>query len=259
MTATHCGFIYEQPKQEDFVFGDASIDAPVLQPDGNWTAYLPKTELQNLNLIETYACASFGTLNCIEILLRRLYNFEDNFSDRYLAKISGTQYIRGNSPHTVAEIIRHNGAIDEHSWPFTADVTTFERFYTTPPAVLADEAKRFNEHYTLRHDYVPNDPTSMMEALKYSPLGMSVYGWTKLENGLYAAGNGADTHWVCVYGYEKDIHWKVFDSYDNTFKMVEWKHRPLTVKRYHIELAPQTISWLEQAIQKLKAFLASFK
>lgn len=246
------GFKYEEPKQEDYIFGDANLKATVLQQDGQWDAYLPQDEFQHPYNFETYACASFATLNAIEILLRRLYNFKDNFSDRYLAKVSGTEVTRGNSPHKVAETIRKQGIIDEYEWPFLREIDTFEKFYATPPSTFIVSAERFLYHYDFYHDYVPNDPMSMMEALRYSPLGMSVFGWNMGPDGLYQAGNGADNHFVCVYGYEEEKYWKVFDTYDSTHKMVEWKHKPLTVKRYHIDLAPATRTWLEKITKLLK-------
>lgn len=250
------GFIYEQPKQEDYIFGDASISAPILQPDGQWDKYLPADELQYLYGVEPYACATFGTLNAIEILANRLFGFIENRSDRWTAKKTNTEKTRGNSPQVVAEHIRKNGTIDEYQWPILPAINTFELWYSEPPAKLDRDARTFLDQYTFKHDYVPNDPTSMKEALKYSPIGMSVYGWNMGTDGIYQAGNGIDNHWVVCYGYLDGKVWKVFDSYDNTHKLVEWKHQPLTVKRYYLELAPATITWLDKISQLLKEALA---
>lgn len=248
------GFIYEEPKQEDYLFGDASIDAPVLQPDGQWDAFLPSPEYQNLNGVEPYACATFTTTNCVEILLNRVYAFKDNYSDRFLAKMSGTAEKHGNSPHVVAETLRHMGDVDEYVWPFTSGIDTFEKYYSAIPNTVTDKALVFTDHYDFRHDYVPNDQVSMMEALKYSPLGMSVFGWNLGSDGIYQAGRGMDNHFVTVYGYEDGKYWKVFDSYDNEIKKLAWDHRPLTVKRYHIELSTQTKTWFSEALKKIRAF-----
>ncbi len=236
------GLILPPIAPEDFVFGDQNIVTPPLQPDGQWVDYLPPDEFQNMNGIETFACASFGTLNALEILLRRVDGSQIKYADRYLAKISGTQYAKGNSPQTVAEILRNQGAIEESLWPFGPDITTFQLFYATPPAELNVTAKQFNYSYLFNHDYVPNDPQSMKLALTFSPIAMSVSAWTLLPNGLYAAGDGInDNHWVACYGYEDGVSWHVFDSYDSTHKKVEWAHKPVQVKRYSIQVIPPPV------------------
>lgn len=249
------GFIKPEVQPQDYIFGDAQIDAPLLQPTGQWDEFLPTPETQNTQGFEPYACASFGTDNCIEVLLKRKFNFNENYSDRYLAKMTGTDKLHGNDPHKVAEFLRHSGNVSEYEWPML-NITSFDDYYRTPPANLAVSAKTFTDHYELKHDYVPNDPKSMMNALRYSPLGISVYAWTQLDNGLYAAGDErSQNHWVMCYGYEEGKAWHIFDSYDNTHKKLEWKHRPAVVKRYHIELAPQTISWLKAIFNALSAWL----
>src|SRR3990167_9214558 len=95
------GFIRDDIKPEDYVFGSGQLAGEVLQLNGDWSDFLPPEELQNLNGVEPYACASFGTLNALEMLLRRVLGQVDNFSDRYLAYVSGTKEKKGNSPHLV--------------------------------------------------------------------------------------------------------------------------------------------------------------
>jgi hypothetical protein len=252
------GFIYEPPKDEDWVFGASSqIPGEVLQPDGQWDKYLPEVELQNRGF-EPYACATFGTLNAIEIILKRKYGFTDNYSDRYVAQKTGTAQKKGNDPQLIAEFIRKNGDVDESVWPYTN--TSFEEYYADPPVSLAPKAKTFTDHYVFTHDIVPSDPKSMKEALKYSPLGISVFGWIYDEDtDLYTKGEGSDNHWCLCYGHEDGKYWKVYDTYDNGLKKVEWAHKPMLVKRYHIDLAPQTVSFLDAAVRALNAFLAWFK
>lgn len=251
------GFIHPEIQPSDYIFGDAQIDAPILQADGQWDSYLPDFELQNIGF-ETYACASFGSLNCIETLLKRKFNFNDNYSDRYIAKLTGTDKLHGNDPQKIAEFIRKNGDVLEYEWPML-NVTTFDDYYRTPPAPLAPSALTFTNHYTFLHDYVPTDPKSLMNALRYSPVGFSVYAWQQIGDDLYAAAPDeiSQNHWTMLYGYSEGLYWKVFDSYDNSHKKVEWSHRPAFAKRYHIDLAPQTVSLLQALLMALKGALAS--
>ena len=84
------GFISE-PKGTDFIFGAGKIPEVVLQPNGDWTDFLTTKEFQAPYNFETYACVTFTILNCIEILIKRQYGIEKNYSDRFLAIVSGTK------------------------------------------------------------------------------------------------------------------------------------------------------------------------
>ena len=231
------GFIRDEIKPEDYVFGSGQLAGEVLQPNGNWTNYLPPGELQNLHGVEPYACVSFGTLNALEILLRRVLGQVDNFSDRYLAFISGTKGKTGNSPHAVAEILRKAGDVRQLDWDFSPDINTYDKFYETPPSYLVVFAERFLDEYDFKHDFVPNTPTAMKEALKYSPLGFSVSAWYKDGEGFYYNAGQPNNHWVVCYGYEEGKYWKIFDSYSNdgtNLKKVRWDSLPEACKRYSI-------------------------
>lgn len=247
------GFLQETIKAADYIFGDGSITTDILQADHNWLPFLPPDDLQARNGFEVYDCASMATKHCIQTLLKQKYGFNDDYSARYVAKMTGTDTQHGNSPQTIAEFIRHSGIPDEYEWPYAA--TSFEDFYRVPPTVLATSAASFDTRYTFTHDYVQNNPESIKTALLSSPLGFSVYGWNVLPSGLYAAGNGQDQHFVELYDYVEGQYWCVFDTYDFTHKKVEWAHRPVTIKRYSISISPVTISWLQKAIQVLQAYL----
>src|SRR3990167_4962175 len=94
------GLIIEKPQKEDYIFGASPLPYEELQPDGDWTSFLPYKEIQNLNGIEPYACVSFTILNCVEILIKRKYGKDTNWADRFLAANSGTKE-GGNSPNVV--------------------------------------------------------------------------------------------------------------------------------------------------------------
>lgn len=231
------GYIKDTILPEHYIFGAAQIQAPVLQPGGQWDAYLPPDEFQDLNGIEPYACASFGTLNCIETLRRRLFLADDAYSDRYTAKVSGTDVLKGNSPHTVAEYIRKVGTVLEATWPFDQTIDTFAKFYAKLPTSLATVASLFNTEHLFQHDWVPTAPASLKEALKYSPLGISVYAWMLAPTGsLFVKPPGTtDNHFVMLYGYVDGQYWKIFDSYNNSHKRLAWNFGFEMAKRYHIE------------------------
>ena len=70
------GLNIEEIKIEDdhYVLGAQSLQGEILQPDGQWDNFLPAEERQANDKFDTYSCTSFGTLNALEMLERRVYN-----------------------------------------------------------------------------------------------------------------------------------------------------------------------------------------
>lgn len=254
------GLILEPIQPEDYIFGDRKLGDSPINPSAQWDGWLPDIEIQNLNGIEPFACASFGTLNCVEILSRFEYGATTNYSDRFLATVSGTAEQHGNSPHRVAETLRINGCVDEKELPFDSTINTFEKFYAPIAKKLYTLALGTFAEWEFGHSFVPADATAVKNALRYSPLGFSVYAWMIDENGLYYRPQGeVDGHWVCCYGYEDGKYWKVLDTYtDGTgqaLKKVRWDALPQQCKRYtlHRQVVSQSaftkfIYWLRLAL-----------
>src|SRR3990167_59139 len=228
------GYIKDSITKDDYILGGISkIPKEVLVPDGQWDNYLPTEEFQNIQGIETSACATFHTLNPVEILIKRLYNKDENFSDRFLAWNSGTS-TQGNSPHTVSEYLRKGGVPYQMQWPNFDNVDSFEEFYKTPPAKLIEKARDFLNNYSFSHEWVNTDTESLKNALQYSPLGASVQAWEE-KDGYNIRTQPKDNHWVVIYGYKDKEYWKVFDSYENTHKKLVWNYGFGMCKRYHIQ------------------------
>lgn len=68
------GLIIEPTEIDHYVFGGSSVQQDILQADGQWDNFLPDKEIQNRNGIDVYNCTAFGTVNCIEILMKKIYN-----------------------------------------------------------------------------------------------------------------------------------------------------------------------------------------
>jgi len=168
--------------EEDYVFGGFGTLGEEINFSGNWLDWLPKQEVQKIDGADTWACTTFGTLNCVEILLKFM-GMEKNFSDRFLAIGSGTEMNVGNSPHTVAEYLRHNGVCTEELLPMPK---TIDEFYTPSPLPIELEinAKKFIDAYDFTHAYIFNNNKTLKEkqgllidALRRSPVGISVTAW----------------------------------------------------------------------------------
>lgn len=240
---TSHGFIAPQFDPNDYVFGgDTKLAGTILMPDGQWDAHIPEKELQMKNRVETSNCTVYGTLNCLETIIKfkGLEVSEDN-SERYNGVIAGTTRA-GNTPKKAVESMRKEGIIPEERLPFDESITTFEEYYSPRPmeAKYLVEGNRFLNKYMIGYEWVftsgmlSEKLEKLTQALTLSPLGVSVVAWRE-RDGLYWKERGqADTHWTMLYGYEYGKYWKIFDSYDNTHKKLEWLYDFGFAMRYEL-------------------------
>jgi len=259
------GFIPDEIKPEDYVFGGFSKikEVGVLQRDGQWSEYLPEKEIQHNKGFDSMNCTNYGTLNCIEALLKKIYDLDVNFSERYTGVLTGTTEV-GNTPHKVIEIIRKDsGLILEEMLPFTEDIDSRKKYYSPDPmtAEYLVQGSRFLGKYKIKHEWVfvsgsiQEKQEKMMDALEYSPLGVSVRAW-KEKDGLYVKNKGAgDNHWTAMVGYKKGKFWIIFDSYDNTIKRLHWDYDFGFAKRYSITInTDKPTNWLLDLIRACLSF-----
>lgn len=231
-------------KEGDYHFGAYTKLSGLPLTDGQWDKFLPSPDDQSKGNLETYACTCYGTCNVLEILSRQ-QGFNLDFSQRYLAINGGlTVDSQGGDPNTVAEAARHLGLIDEPLLPFDDSVTTLQQFYSPTPmtSVLLSKGKEFTTKYKIEHDTVTPLPAFLMEALKYSPLGVSVLAWVPKEGTdmyYFPQGQGYN-HWCCLYGFVEGQYWLVWDSYEGNSKKVTWDSVFGYTKRYSLTLQPMT-------------------
>ena len=232
------GLIIVPPNPDDYIFGDNKLGDLPIRPDGQYDAFLPDYEPQSRpGAFDSFACVTFSTLNCVEIMERMLFGATSNWSDRYLAKTSGTDLIRGNQPSVVAEVLKKKGCVPEKDLPFDISINSFEKFYATIADIIHTLAIAFSAEYSFGYSHVPSTTASIMGALKYSPVLFTVAAWYKDENGLYYRPQGeTDGHAVVCYGFVEGQYWKILDSYadsEGTFlKKVRWDSLPMQCKRY---------------------------
>ena len=254
------GLIISPPEKTDYILGGAThLGGEVLVSDGQWDGFLPDNEIQNNNKVETYTCVSFATLNCVEILQKFEYGARTNYSDRFLGKISWTESFKGNTPRGVAEPLRKQGCVEEKEWPFDETINTWEKFYAEIPQKIKTLAVGFFAEYAFGYEAVRSNAKDIMEALKYSPVGFSVYAWVKDADGLYSRPQGmTDNHFTCVYGYEEGKYFKAFDSYLNdgiVLKKIKWESLPMMCMRYTLHKQTVSQSWFDKFISQLKSLL----
>lgn len=239
------GFIPDVVTPDQYTFG-AQLSPTVYQKNGQWDKYLPITEVQRNEYFDTHNCTAYGSLNQIEIFVKRVFKQAWNKSERYVGFMADTRP-PGNSPHKVLESIRHGGLVDEELLPFT-NIKTVEEYYSLGdnPGQVRGEGEKWLDAYEFGHDWVFSGGETleikqerMKKALKSSPLSLSVCAWKKNGDDLYyKKPSDEDNHWVCCYGYEEGEYWKIFDSYDSSKKKLAWDYNFGQCKR--IQLAVRT-------------------
>ena len=113
-----------------------------------WIDYLPPSELQHSNIADSFGCVSFSAIHCIESQELEQTGQTPGYSERALAKLSGTyenikKGIKGNDVQTVFNTIQKYGLILDSDWPTEiGDNWTLDVFYTDiPPEVLLKAVK----------------------------------------------------------------------------------------------------------------------
>ncbi len=252
MQIKNYGLKLDIPDSRDYIFG-ATLPFTEVQSDGNWEAYLPEREFQNLFGVDPQACVSYTVLNCVETLIKKKYGIEKNFSERFLASISGTKE-GGNSPRTVCNYLRKCGVVPQEVWPFDSSVDTFEKYYEDIPQDIKNLALEFVNEWDFKYEIVPSTPQMITMALKCSPLLISVSAWFEKDGKFYRPEGMTDNHATTMF-YEREGEFRrVFDSYDKPcIKDVEWNAIPMQVVRFSIEKREKTVkkNWIIDLWERL--------
>ncbi len=234
------GFLEDVITEEDYILG-ANLPLEVINESQNWEEWLPVFEHQ-ASRFETAGCTAFATLNQIECYMKKVFDFEPNYSDRFIYNVAKI-IPPGAPPSRAYEAIRKKGVIDEGLLPYNNSLEE----YSEPRPMLSGyirNGKDWLSKYEFKHEWITNpNPAKIKEALKYSPVALSVTAWME-ENGLYVDYGQRNTHWTLAYKVEDDkIH--IFDSYEgrkilhpdhNTkfakrIRIVK-RNKPLVIKRY---------------------------
>ncbi len=252
------GFVPSLIDNGQYVFGGSFLPKDVLQADGNWSAYLPTYEPQFNDSFDSFGCTTWGTQNALETLYKKIYGGEHNFSERYTYITSDTRP-PGNDPHTIAETIRKFGLVDNDVLPMTEDFDEFLR--PTPMSKsLVSKGKKWLREIDYRHEWVfHNSPDKhkrvalLKEALQYSPVALSVTAWIK-EGDVYVDNDQPNCHWTMCFGLKEEngeTYPLIFDSYDQTLKVLHPDHHIECAKRFYIKKKEVEKSWWRELLEDL--------
>jgi hypothetical protein len=186
-------------RPEDWIAGTIPFEIRV--PSGDWRPYLVNEERQYADNVETNACVSFSMNNALEIQHKQQTGEEINFSDRQLAKTSGTNPDAGNYLYRVADEVRNNGLLLEEEWPFPSPLTKSE-FYKDIPAETLAKRRRIQMNY----EWINATKDELQHHLKQAPIQIII---TK----------NSPNHAVVLVAIEGDTAY-YFDSYPPYLKTI---------------------------------------
>lgn len=225
-----------------------------LNPSADWEQYLPVVEYQNLFGFDTMACVTYSFLNCIETLWKFQGNSERNFSDRFLATMSGTTHA-GNTFDGVADGARRCGLVNESEYPHNAD--SWNEYYQVISEEILAIGKKFLKDYEIKVEYVRTYRLDdILESLKSSPLQVTV---------KYASGEGILNptgewnHAVTCYGYKMNEYWKIYDHYSQTKKKYAWNYEFGAINKFTLQkIKPTFMTVQDNVLYQLVEGLGGF-
>jgi hypothetical protein len=160
---------------DEYILGGFGLEKKILQPDGNWEAYLPTYERQFNGNFDTFGCTVFGTLNAIEILTKKVCEVEANYAERYPYILAGVRP-PGADPHKVAEAIRSKGVVNQELLPFS---DTFDEFIKPDPMTkgFLDIGKKWLETNSFGHEWVFSNNPSKEAKLALLKEALQLFAW----------------------------------------------------------------------------------
>lgn len=162
-------------RDTDFVAG--VIPYEVRNPSGNWLPHVPEGEKQHSLAIDNMDCVSEACNNVFEIQIKQQTGEIVNFSDRFLAKMSGTTQA-GNWVYIVLDTWRLIGCVLETVWPRPANLAyTWDEYYSAIPMSVLNQAAPTLAKYKIEYERISDiSSTSIQHHLKHAPLMLTIPG-----------------------------------------------------------------------------------
>lgn len=130
------GYLEGSATKNLWIAGD--IPYEVILPSGDWRPFLPVGEKQRPALVDVMACVTFSCESSLEIQEKQQTGVEPNWSDRFIAKLSGTTP-QGNYLDKVADTVRKIGLVKEEEWP-TPPNFSWNSYYAEIPQEVINKA-----------------------------------------------------------------------------------------------------------------------
>jgi hypothetical protein len=159
-----------------------------------WEKFLPVFNSQKTDGVDTEACVVFAVTNTVDTLKYATTIIPSSLDESFFIQKLGSSK-DGYTPRNVLQCFKENKIISDYS------------------TILCPL-------------FFWRGKNDLKQALLKSPLAISVFAWSKGENGLYTRPSvfPNDDHFVMLYGYIEGVKWLVYDSYDPYLKELDWNY-----------------------------------
>jgi hypothetical protein len=217
-------FIYPEIRKSDRNFAGLF---PAINPNKNWIN-IAINELQSQHGIEPSSCYVEAQQAIIATLLEYIYGIKDsNFSARFNALLSDGTH-QGGDPIKAALSIKKDGLIPQSMMGWN-DVKCWNDFHSWKGVDKEQcllEGKNFVNQWDMSYRIVFEKDTPLKtkyllleEALKCSPVAVSVYAWVEKDGVYYKPEGVRDTHLTMVaVGMNDKGQVIVRDTYEPFYK-----------------------------------------
>lgn len=196
-----------------------TIPYEVRLESGDWRPLAPVHEKQK-DPLETMACVTFSCLNTLE-LQYALFGEKVNFSDRFLAKMSGTTP-NGNYLDRVADTARTIGLVDESVWANQPKATTWAQYYAEIPQEIKNKAVK----QAILYEGVTINVENLKKHLKQSPIQIVITSDNPRHAVTLVCIEGTDAYYLDHYNYQ--IKKMSVTKIASALKIVLLKPTPMT-------------------------------
>jgi hypothetical protein len=249
---------------------------PVINPSGDWTDFLTPFESQSQNNVEPSSCFIEAQQSCIAILLEYVFGIKDsNFSSRFNALLSdGTE--QGGDPIKGAKSFKKDGLISQElmDWKGVENWQDFHSWTGVDKNKCIEAGKNFLREYDLTYKIIVERDIPLKtkyvllkEALKTSPVAISVYAWVERDGKYYKPEGMRDTHLTTAIVLKVTDNNEIIvkDTYEPFIKTLEkdtdfefaigWsvkKKDPLAIHKSYLEILKGVVKLLYEYIAFVK-------
>jgi len=256
-------FVYPEISHEDYRFG-VQLDGKVLRADGDWRDFVPPSEDQNVNGVESSACYVEAQQHALATLQEEEFNEADNNYASAWNVINSDGTEQGGDPIKGAQSIRHDGLVPENLLPFTDKIKTWQDFASFKVRGNPDLCKKVGQEWLKtwtpaweivfeRNEDVKVKYTKLRQALTRGPVPISVCAWFERDGVYFKPEYAQDNHLtLCVYVDEQNrpYFWDTYSPYlkigepfyDSDFAML------LSLNKKEEPVKPIKVSWFTRFI-----------
>jgi hypothetical protein len=126
--------VVEETNEKDWILGaeqGSTFVKETLFPDRDCTPYITEyNDLQRNNFFDEFCCVVHGTINAVQLIIKKKYGITLDFSKRDLANRIPVTPGQGTSIRSCAECLRTQGVALEKDYPTLTPTMTQTEFFT---------------------------------------------------------------------------------------------------------------------------------